>query len=455
MTTFFLESAEPVILCAPRKVLLKNKSDQMRPGSHYYYQLLGPAEERAWRKSHQGMSKVQTNYAELQNYLGVATINGEVPKILCTYDSLPHVLRALQGCPFQFRVVIDEAHTIFGDTELKPEKTEALCKLLSELETEITYISATPDKENFDRIEYFGDLTYVELQWDPSRVIEQAVRYVRTDSTLRSALEVIKGYQATGAFQSTPSGEIAREAVFFINDVAKICRIIRESELTPADVNIICSDMSKPKIRRNLGKGWKIGVPPKAGEPHKTFTFCSKTAFMGCDFYSPCAYTYIFADSNIKNMTSDISLDLPQILGRQRLDCNPFKSEATVFVNTTTGRIESEAEFKARTGAKISGSDAAVIQFAKLDQASLCELVSNPFKLDTSYLVLLDDYQVSRRTVIRSEMRRVAEERAWRLRNMISRSLVGEAPHPGRFPRLGYHRGFQVLSGIPRGYLRH
>ena len=64
------------------------------------------------------------------------------------------------------------------------------------------------------------------------------------------------------------------------------------------------------------------------------FTFCTKAAYVGSDFYSDYASTYIFADPNIKSLALDISLDLPQIVGRQRNRSNPFKNNIVIFYRT-------------------------------------------------------------------------------------------------------------------------
>ena len=64
------------------------------------------------------------------------------------------------------------------------------------------------------------------------------------------------------------------------------------------------------------------------------FTFCTKTAYIGSDFYSDCASSYVFADPNIKSLALDISLDLPQIVGRQRNRNNPFKNNIVIFYRT-------------------------------------------------------------------------------------------------------------------------
>ena len=61
------------------------------------------------------------------------------------------------------------------------------------------------------------------------------------------------------------------------------------------------------------------------------FTLCTRTVYLGADFYSTNAKTFIFSDANIDSLSVDITIDLPQILGRQRLDENPWKSRADLY----------------------------------------------------------------------------------------------------------------------------
>jgi hypothetical protein len=43
-----------------------------------------------------------------------------------------------------------------------------------------------------------------------------------------------------------------------------------------------------------------IGEIPLEGKAHKMFTFCTRTVYLGADFYSRCASTFIFSDANIE-----------------------------------------------------------------------------------------------------------------------------------------------------------
>ena len=68
------------------------------------------------------------------------------------------------------------------------------------------------------------------------------------------------------------------------------------------------------------------------------FTLCTRTVYLGADFYSTNAKSYIFSDANIDSLSVDITIDLPQILGRQRLETNPWKNRADLYYKTIGDR---------------------------------------------------------------------------------------------------------------------
>ena len=85
------------------------------------------------------------------------------------------------------------------------------------------------------------------------------------------------------------------------------------------------------RLHKKLGRKFNIGKVPLKNEQRKMFTFCTRTVYLGADFYSDNARTFVLSDANIGTLAVDISLDLPQILGRQRLDENPWKNEAEFY----------------------------------------------------------------------------------------------------------------------------
>ena len=77
------------------------------------------------------------------------------------------------------------------------------------------------------------------------------------------------------------------------------------------------------------------------------FTLCTRTVYLGADFYSDNARTFIFSDANVDCLSVDISLDLPQILGRQRLEENPWKNSAEFYYKTLKNiKAETDEEKK-------------------------------------------------------------------------------------------------------------
>jgi mRNA-degrading endonuclease toxin of MazEF toxin-antitoxin module len=101
-------------------------------------------------------------------------------------------------------------------------------------------------------------------------------------------------------------------------------------------MNSDLEELFSDKIKAKPGSSYTIGrVLTKSdlasGQKQKKFTMCTRTVYLGADFYSTCAKSYILSDANVSCLSIDISLDLPQILGRQRLIENPWKNEAEFY----------------------------------------------------------------------------------------------------------------------------
>jgi hypothetical protein len=290
----------------------------------------------------------------------------------------------------------------------------------------VVYLSATPIMEEYlDRMDVFSTLPYVELRWDPSMIQTPAWEYKSMKSTTETAMQIINDFKRDGVFDSINVNGISynsKEAVFFINDVRNILNIIKSCCLRPDEVNILVAEgpENNKAINTILGKnaGYSIGTIPLAGCPHKTYTFCSKTVFFGCDFCSTNASTYVFADANLQNMTTDIALDLPQIAGRQRLDDNPFKDRIHIYVKYSKGDVQEYSQFKMDQQQRESDTDSICSEWSQLSQMAL-GAISVKHK-NCPYGVIYQDASQNDRWVVRkSENAIVAEDRAWKLRNKI------------------------------------
>jgi hypothetical protein len=301
------------------------------------------------------MITVKSNLADYINKGG---------KVIFTpYDSLGYVFDQLKQCGEnldEWIVVVDEFQVMFNDCQFKPVTEYELYRTLQKFKS-VVYLSATPYLEKYlDMSNQFKDLTICTLQWTETMIEVPKIEVVHTAKSVVSLCEdVIHNYRTgNGRSIMLENGEtfISSEAVFYINSVKEIIRVIRTMQLRPDELTIICSATpeNNNKLRslsNDMNQKYTISEIPGRGDTHKMFTFCTSTVYVGADFYSESAYSYIFANPKVKSMAIDVSVDLQQIVGRQRLATNPFRNSATLYFNTKIPQ-KTDAEFEAEIEAK-------------------------------------------------------------------------------------------------------
>ena len=377
-TEYCLRGPENVILCSPRKMLLKNKKDQH--GRDVYLVINELEKEVPIDKDLSKVDKTRSQVFmekldemvngkntvynrlmnEIKDYLNERKYLGDKPcKILVTYDSyriVKDILTSL-GIFQSFYTIIDEFQTILHDAKFKSDTELDFLYHLHQSHSAL-FVSATPMLEEYlNMLDEFDGLPYIDMNWgkeDPSRILKPALKVLSMMSVGTKLPEIIQSYKS-GNFESAirmingyPTKIISDEAVFYVNSVNHIVSIIKKCDLQSEEVNILCSNTpdNLKKIQKRLGKKFVIGEVPLKGVKPKMFTFCTRTVYLGADFYSLCARSFIFSDSNIDSLAVDISEDLPQILGRQRLFENPWKNEATFYYRSTCDyRKVSQEEF--------------------------------------------------------------------------------------------------------------
>jgi hypothetical protein len=377
-TEYCLRGPENVILCSPRKILLENKKDQH--GRDVYLVVNELEKELTVDKDLNKVDKTRSQVFidtlkevvhgkdtvynrlmnEIKDYLNERKYLGDKPcKILVTYDSYRIVKDILEslGIFQSFYTVIDEFQTILHDSKFKSNTELEFLDILKQSHSAL-FVSATPMLEEYlNMLDEFDGLPYINMDWasqDPTRVLKPALKVLSMKSVGTKLPEIIDSYKS-GNFEKAiriingyPREIISDEAVFYVNSVNHIVSIIKKCDLQPEEVNILCSNTPEnlKKIQRKLGKKFTIGKIPLKGVKPKMFTFCTRTVYLGADFNSLCARSFIFSDSNIDSLAVDISEDLPQILGRQRLFENPWKNEATFYYRSTCDyRKVSQEEF--------------------------------------------------------------------------------------------------------------
>ena len=375
-TEYCINGPENVILCSPRKMLLENKKDQHPDDVYLVVNEMEKESEvdkdlskepKSVNIDEEGDEKKDNSeiyerlYREIDTYTYQRYLNNQPAKILVTYDSYRIVKDILEKLRIfdRFITVVDEFQSILYDSRFK-SNTELGFLLHLQQSPTAYFVSATPMMEKYlEMLDEFKDLPYFDLDWeaaDSSRIIRPSLKVLTMKSVGTKAEEVIQSY-LSGDFEEItvmrngqPVKVISDEAVFYVNSVNHIISMIKKNNLTPEQCNILCSrtDDNAKRIKRKLGKKFVIGKVPKKTEKPKMFTFCTRTVYLGADFYSLCARSFIFSDSNSDCLAVDIAEDLPQILGRQRLQDNPWKNTANFYYRITADYREmKESDFQA------------------------------------------------------------------------------------------------------------
>ena len=424
-TEYCLRGPENVILCSPRKMLLKNKKDQH--GRDVYLVINELEKEVTIDKDLSKIDKSQifmekldemvngkdTVYNRLMNeikdYLNERKYLGDKPaKILVTYDSYRIVKDILEslGIFQSFYTIIDEFQTILHDSKFKSNTELDFLYHLHQSHSAL-FVSATPMLEEYlNMLDEFDGLPYINMDWasqDPTRVLKPSLKVLTMKSVGTKLPEIIDSYKS-GNFESAirmvngyPTRVISDEAVFYVNSVNHIVSIIKKCDLQPEEVNILCSNTPEnlKRIQKRLGKGFTIGDVPLKGVKPKMFTFCTRTVYLGADFYSTCARSFIFSDSNIDSLAVDISEDLPQILGRQRLFKNPWKNEAIFYYRSTCDyrkisqeEFDKEIERKKRSTNNLLSAFSTALDDAKYDLAKTYQKNTKSYNYKDDYIAV-------------------------------------------------------------------
>lgn len=322
-TTLALEDEYKTIICSPRVRLLENKKAQ------YPSALL---------------VKGGVNKKDVAKYLE----ESQTPKILTTYDSLWKVIECIEDMK-EWRVVVDEFQCILNDSSFKADTELKFLEQLKKLPY-VTFLSATPILDKYlEQIPSFNNIPYYKLEWEDKYKVN--LHRIKSNNPIGIAQNIVKAYK-NGNYPKLDEGNVSKECVIFLNSVTGIVNIIKNTKLKPEDVNIIvANNEDNDSIIKKLGEGYGNGVIPLKGEKHKLITLCTSTAYMGVDFYSTCATTFVISDCDMKNTSVDISTELAQIAGRQRLVLNPFRNHIFFIYKTCLDDISVE-DFEAQISKK-------------------------------------------------------------------------------------------------------
>ena len=382
-TEYCIRNDQNVILCSPRIILLENKEEQHENEVLYVKcnsessldvdkditKSIPPKTLIDTRTEEEKVRDAEENYKRLYHMVEEYYYNSCVSfrracKLLVTYDSyqiLQSILEKL-GILDKFYTVVDEFQSIFTDSRFKSDTEMEFVAALKRIPKNLCFVSATPMIDEYlDMLDEFKDLPYYELDWeteDPLRVSKPELKVRTLKSVVSAGCEIIEKYK-TGNYDKAVLSDgtvvISKEAVIYVNSVNNLVSIVKKSGLREDEVNILCARTPEniKKIKKSLKM--EIGKVPLKGQPHKMITLCTRTVYLGSDFYSTNAMSYILSDANITTLAVDITLDLPQILGRQRLHENPWKNRATLLYKTlNSSKVKDKDIFEKELERKIN-----------------------------------------------------------------------------------------------------
>ena len=482
-TEYCLRCPEPVILASPRIMLINNKKDQHGDDVFLVVNSMDkdPGVDKDLNKTPKEIKKKVLSEEEKQqlgelkkqrseafkkieeeflDYRMKMFKDGHKPlKILVTYDSY-HIIKDLmiKYEPEMFSetyTIVDEFQSLLHDARFKSDTEMQFINTLKD-SPKVMFASATPMMEEYlNMLDDFDGLDYFLLDWytqDPIRIIKPDLDVYVMRSVGEKAGQIIQTY-LDGKFESVtvnrfniPVTVTSKEAVLYVNSVNHIITIIKKKDLKPDQVLILCSNTEENQRKiKKLGMGFEIGhVPnPNKGEKFPMFTFCTRTVYLGADFYSDNARTFIFSDANIDSLAVDISEDLPQILGRQRLSINPWKNSATFYYRATANyRFMEEEDFKKELDNKLLQTNNLIAAYREASNNSIkYSLATNYQKVAKSYNYK-DDY-VAVNTIFTKEGNRI-------LKPVMNNLVYINELRAFRIQQIDYKDRFTVFSALSR-----
>jgi len=357
-SSFALENDSPVVLVVPNTSMILNKVAQY-PNNRRSEPIIG---------IYQGVDLSTLNY-----YLTKV----KVPKIIVTYDSFPKITQFINT---DFHIIIDEFQCLLDDYSYR---STAINNLIEEAlhYPKLSFISATPIHKKF-LPKCLVNFPYTKLTWTNTSPI---VVYPTSTNKVNLAVRNIVYKYRKGLFnvKNNAGKEIKSEAAyFFVNSITLIRKIIKDSNLMPSEVRIICSNN---KINKRTFKRFGIG---STEEPEKMFNFVTSTAFKGSDFYSNNGVCFVI--SNSLNKYSFVSIDeVYQIAGRIRNENNPFRSIIFHIFNQSPLEL-SDSEFNENKKFKIKGTHYWLKLLSSTDKQELPFLLRG-FKDDEFFVLLNKD----------------------------------------------------------------
>lgn len=264
----------------------------------------------------------------------------ETYKIAVTYDSLPKLLKWMDGKTEGWKLLIDEYHLILEDMDFRESAITNMCKTIRAFD-HYTFLSATPIDDDYE-IEFFKQLPHYRVAWNQRMPI--TVRKIKATNLSKGLCRLIRIFNEEGFVLPDINGEEkeVEQLFIFLNSVTTIKQVVESLALDRDDVKICCA--TRKRNRLILGEYHIESVIAR----NKRINFFTKKCFQGCNLFSNNALVIVASDAYRTQTLVDISTTMEQISGRLRCndDCKNIFRNTMVHIYSTNDNIQSDEEFQ-------------------------------------------------------------------------------------------------------------
>ena len=281
-TTLALTNEQPYVVAVHSKAMVENKVSQH--------------------------SKVMGVTGDVSDEQIFESLLKNTKKYIVTYDSLPRLCKFIN--PANFHLLVDEVQVLIRYAGVFKIKVcnELLLRTLK-FKT-VSYMTATPTPTKY-LPKSLQDLEYVEYKWEDA--VKPIVRhkYISSNFNTHVLSFILDKFNNTNTdififFNSTSCVS---------NTIEKLLQII--PNYTINDINVFFAENTKNNIfKKVFGKDFRYAKPVLS--THKRINFVSSMGFEGIDFYNKDVSILVASNAKYKSMRYDISIDIPQIVGRFR-----------------------------------------------------------------------------------------------------------------------------------------
>lgn len=260
-------------------------------------------------------------------------------KVAVTYDSLPKLLKWMDGQTEGWKLLVDEYHLILEDMDFRESAITNMCKTVQCFD-HYTFLSATPIDEDYE-IDFIQQLPHYKVIWKKGLPI--TVKKLKTTNLPKGLCNIVKLFCDEGISLPDINGELREvEQIFiFLNSVTTIKQVVDTLELDKGEVKICCA--SKQRNRLILGE-YPIET---VIAPNKRINFFTKKCFQGCNLFSNNGLIIVASDAYRTQTLVDVCTTMEQISGRLRCNGeyqNIFRN-TMVHLYSTNNNIQSDEEF--------------------------------------------------------------------------------------------------------------